>query len=243
MKGLRMTGPRPAPGRPGSRLRQVGFTLIEIVVAMVLLGTMLMLLYSALSFSVRSWDAGDAAGRRVVDRRIGENFLRREVSELFPMRWKESAAAPVLRFAFEGEKDHLRFVSSRPAGIQQGGLSLVAIDVQAEAPPSRRKNLVMRRALPDAEEKSFASLDAVQPTALIEGVDSIDFAYFGAENDFTPPQWTDSWKWPARIPEMIRVRIQADDGPQPEMIMRVTLGEEAGCLENAFQRNCRPRIR
>lgn len=223
--------------------KQAGFTLIEIVVAMVLLGTMLLLLYSALSFSVRSWDAGDAAGRRVADRRIGENFLRREVSELFPMRWKESAAAPVLRFAFEGEKDHMRFVSSRPAGITQGGLSLVGIEVQAEAPPSRRRNLVMRRSLPDADEKTFAALDAAQPTVLIEGVDEVSFDYFGSENDFTPPQWTDSWKWPMRIPEMIRVRIRAEDGPQPEMIMRVTLGEEAGCLENAFQRNCRARIR
>ena len=223
--------------------RQAGFTLIEIVVAMVLLGAMLLLLYSALGFSVRSWDVADAVGRRVADRRIGENFLRREISELFPMRWKESAAAPVLRFAFEGEKDHLRFVSSRPAGIQQGGLALVGIEVQAEAPPSRRKDLVMRRAMTDPDQKDFASLGAAQPTVLIEGVDGIGFEYFGAENDFTPPQWTDSWKWPARIPEMIRVRIHADDGPQPEMVMRVNLGEEAGCLENSFQRNCRPRIR
>jgi general secretion pathway protein J len=222
--------------------RQAGFTLIEIVVAMVLLATMLLLLYSALSFSVRSWDAGDAAGRRVADRRIGESFLRREVSELFPMRWKE-ATMPQLRFAFEGEKDHLRFVSSRPAGITQGGLSLVGVEVQAEALPSRRKNLVMRRAMPDDEQKSFAPLDAAQPTVLIEGVENVSFEYFGAENDFTQPQWNDAWKWPARIPEMIRVRIQAEDGPQPEMIMRVTLGEEAGCLENAFQRNCRPRVR
>ena len=224
------------------RSREAGFTLIEIVVALVLLAIMMVLLYAALNFSVRSWDAGDAAGRRVVDRRIGENFLRREISELFPMRWK-TPTMPHLAFAFEGEKDHLRFVSSRPAGIQQGGLSLVAVEVQAESPPSRRKNLVMRRAMPDDDQTSFAPLDAAKPTLLVEGVDSVSFEYFGAENDFTPPQWSDSWKWPARIPEMIRVRIQADDGPQPEMLMRVTLGEEAGCLENAFQRNCRPRVR
>ena len=37
------------------------------------------------------------------------------------------------------------------------------------------------------------------------------------------------------------LRIRADDGPQPDMIVRMNLGEEAGCLENAFQRNCRPR--
>ncbi|MGE5097624.1 MAG: type IV pilus modification PilV family protein [Betaproteobacteria bacterium] len=37
----RQIGPRPAPGRPASRNRQVGFTLIEIVVAFVMLALVL----------------------------------------------------------------------------------------------------------------------------------------------------------------------------------------------------------
>jgi general secretion pathway protein J len=218
---------------------QRGFTLIELIVAMVLLGTMMLLLYSGLTFSLRGWDAGDQNGRRTADRRIGENFLRRELSELFPMRWKEPT---VVKFAFEGDKDHLKFVSSRPAGITQGGLSLVGLQVQEEARGSRKKSLVMRRAMPDDEAKSFAPLDAAEPFVLISGVDSVGFEYFGAENDFTPPQWTDTWKWDARVPEMVRLHIRTDDGTaQPEMVVRLNLGEEAGCLENAFQRNCRPR--
>jgi len=217
---------------------QRGFTLIELVVAMALLGTMMLLLYSGLSFSVRSWDAGDVNGRRTADRRIGENFLRREISELFPMRWKEPN---VVKFAFEGERDRLRFVSSRPAGIAQGGLSLVSLEVLDEGGGSRKRNLVMRRAMPDEEQKSFAPLDKAEATVMIAGVQGVTFEYFGAENDFTPPQWTDTWKPTQKIPEAIRMRIVGDDGPLPEMAVRISLGEEAGCLENAFQRNCRPR--
>jgi hypothetical protein len=41
-----------------------------------LLATIMVLLYSGLTFALRSWDAGDANGRRVADRRLGENFLR-----------------------------------------------------------------------------------------------------------------------------------------------------------------------
>jgi hypothetical protein len=205
---------------------------------MALLATMLLLLYSGLSFGIRSWDAGDVNGRRTADRRIGENFLRREIAELFPMRWKEPN---VVKFAFEGERDHMRFVSSRPAGLAQGGLSLVGLEVQDEGRGSRKRNLVMRRAMPDDEQKSFDPLDKAEPTLMLAGVQSVSFEYFGSENDFTPPQWTDTWKPTNRIPEAIRLHIVAEEGPLPDMSVRISLGEEAGCLENAFQRNCRPR--
>lgn len=217
---------------------QGGFTLVELVVAMVLLGAMMLLMYGGLNFAARGWDAGDANGRRTADRRIGENFLRRELSELFPMRWKEPGE---LKFAFEGERDAIRFVSSRPAGITAGGLSLVALEVRPEGGASKRRSLVMRRAMLDDEQRSFAPLDAAEATVLLAGVENVTFDYFGAANDFTQPTWNDTWKWTTRVPEIIRVRIMADDGPQPEMIVRMNLGEEAGCLENAFQRNCRPR--
>lgn len=221
------------------RSSQSGFTLIELVVAMALLGTMMVLLYSGLTFSLRSWDAGEVNGRRTADRRIGENFLRRELSELFPMRWKD---AMMVRFAFDGQAQRLRFVSSRPAGISQGGLSLVGLEIEQEPGPARVRNLVMRRAMPDDDAKDFTPLDHAERTVLIAGIDSVAFDYFGSENDFSQPQWTNSWKFDARIPEMIRMRVKADEGAAAqEMVVRINLGEEAGCLENVFQRVCRPR--
>src|SRR5258706_6290672 len=137
-----------------TRARTSGFTLIEVVIAMTLLATIMVLLYSGLTFALRSWDAGDANGRRVADRRLGENFLRREMTEMFPMRWKDATA---VKFAFEGERDHLRFGSSRPAGLSQGGLSLVRLDVQAGEEPRSRK-LVMRRGMPADDTVDFRAL-------------------------------------------------------------------------------------
>jgi len=218
--------------------RQAGFTLIELVVALVLLGTMMLLLYSGLTFALRSWDAGDANGRNIVDRRIGENFLRRELTELFPMRWKDPMT---LKFAFEGERQRLRFVSSRPAGVTQGGLSLVGLEVEPDA-GAKSHHLTMRRAMPDDEAKDFAPLDRGERTILIAEVESVTFAYFGSENDFTEAKWSDSWTYPGRIPQMVRMRVKLADGTAlPDSVMRVVLGEEAGCLENSFQRVCRPR--
>ena len=218
--------------------RDAGFTLIELVVAMVILGAMMLLLYSGLSFAMRSWDAGDAVGRVAADRRIGEAFVRREMGELFPMRWKDSTR---LRLAFEGKKDSVRFVSTRPAGISMGGLALVGINVEGDARRGER-HLVMRRAIPDDNADSFDPLDQAEATTVIANVDSVAFEYFGAESDFNDPAWQDEWTFQGRIPQIIRMRVVLADGtPLPEMTVRVMLGEEAGCLENSFQRLCRPR--
>ena len=218
--------------------RERGFTLIEIVVAMVLLATTMLLLYSGMSFSLRAWDAGDVNGRRTAERRLGENFLRRELSEMFPMRWKD---ATQLKMAFEGGAAQLKFVSARPAGLHMGGLSLVAVSVEEDREKHTR-DLVMYRAMPDDEAKDFGPLARGERHLLIPGVDQVTFSYFGADNEFTEPRWLDTWEFPARIPEMVRVRMRLADGAAlPEMIVRFTLGEEAGCLENSFQRMCRPR--
>ena len=216
---------------------QRGFTLIEMLVALVLLAAMMGLLYSGVNFGLRSWDAADVNGRRTADRRIGENFLRRELTQLFPMRFKDPMT---LKFAFSGQHEQLRFVSSRPAGVAQGGLSLVGIDV--EEGDGRTRNLVMRRAMPDDAAKDFGPLDAAKPTVLLEGVDAVAFSYFGSENDFTDPQWYDTWTFEGHIPALVRISMRSADGSLlPAMTVHVELSEEAGCLENTYQRVCRPR--
>jgi len=218
--------------------RAAGFTLIEVVVAMVLLATIMLLMYSGLSFSLRSWDATDINGRRTADRRLGENFLRRELSELFPMRWKDATQVKV---AFEGGTERLRFVSQRPAGLQAGGLSLVGIEVE-ENREKHTRDVVMMRAMPDDEAKDFGPLDKGERHLVFAGVERVEFGYFGSENEFADPKWHDTWDFAGRIPELVRMRVRAADGSVlPEMVVRVVLGEEAGCLENSFQRLCRPR--
>ena len=205
---------------------------------MVLVGSIMLLMYSGLSFALRSWDAGDVNGRRTADRRLGENFLRRELSELFPMRWKDATQVKV---AFEGGHSRLRFVSSRAPGLQLGGLSLVGLEI-GEDREKRTRDLVMLRAMPDDAATDFGPLDKGERHVVIPGVDQVEFAYFGSENEFADVKWHDTWDYPGRIPEMVRMRARATDGTQlPELVVRIVLGEEAGCLENSFQRLCRPR--
>ena len=219
------------------RAAQGGFTLIELVLALVLLAAMLGMAWGGFAFALRAWEAGGTGGQRASDLRLAESFVRRELTEIFPMRWKD---AMQLKFAFEGERERMRFVSARPPGITAPGLALVSLEL--ESGEERTLNLVMRRAAPDDEAKDFGPLESVEPTVLVPRLSSVEFAYFGADSDVNEPRWTDSWTYPARMPLMVRVRMVGADGVAlPDLVARLALAEEAGCLENTFQRVCRPR--
>lgn len=221
------------------RRAQAGFTLIELVLAVTLLAGMLAMAWGGLGYALRAWEAGDANGHRAADLRLSENFLRRELSEMFPMRWKDPMT---LKFAFDGQKQSMRFASVRPPGISAPGLSLVSLELIPGAAGRRTKDLVMRRAPPDDEAKDFAPLERADGTVLVPEVEAVEFGYFGAENDLNEPRWTDTWPYPGRMPLLVRLRVVTADGDRlPEIVARPMLGEEAGCLENAFQRVCRPR--
>ncbi len=205
---------------------------------MALLAAMLGMAWGGFSFALRAWDAGESGGHRAADMRLAESFLRREIAEIFPMRFKDPMT---LKFAFEGDGKRIKFVSARPPGITAPGLSLVSLELQ-EAAQRKGVNLVMRRAPPDDDAKDFSPLEAAPPSVLIPALQSVEFAYFGSDSDLNQPTWTESWTLPGRMPLLVRVRLVGANGVAlPDLVTRLVLAEEAGCLENTFQRVCRPR--
>jgi len=45
-----------------------------------------------------------------------------------------------------------------------------------------------------------------------------------------------------RLPQLVRIRVKTAQGTVlPDLVVKLMLGEEAGCLESVYQRQCRPR--
>ncbi len=220
-----------------------GFTLIEMLVGLTLLGVMLILIYASLNVGLRAWDTGEKRVSEASRQRVVQSFLRRELSQLFPVRWR---GIPESKIAFEGAKDELKFVtmltlgaSAREGGLQWGHL-YVATD---EAPGGeRRQTLFIKRSAFNLQAKDWDGVDEAKPIPLVTGVKTFELGYYGAENDTVDPQWTSEWTNPLRMPQLIRITLQVDDGRNvPPLIVSLRLGEEAGCYDNAFQRQCGPR--
>ena len=220
-----------------------GFTLLETLVGLTLLGVMLILIYSALNISLRSWDTGEKRVAEASHQRVVQSFLRRELSQLFPVRWRGIAESKI---AFEGTKDELRFVTMLTLGAaaREGGMQWGHLYVADSASPGGEsgRTLFIKRSAFDLQAKDWDGLDAAKPIPLIDGVKSFEIGYFGAENETAEPQWTSEWTNPLRMPQLIKITLQVNNGRDvPPLVVSLRLGEEAGCYDNAFQRQCGPR--
>ena len=223
--------------------RTGGFTLLEMLVGLTLLGVMLILIYASLNVGLRAWDTGEKRVSEAARQRVVQSFLRRELSQLFPVRWR---GIPESKIAFEGTKDELKFVtmltlgaSAREGGLQWGHLYLATDDTTGG---ERRQTLFIKRSAFNLQAKDWDGVDEAKPIPLVTGVKVFELGYYGAENDTTDAEWKSEWINPLRMPQLIRITLQADDGRNvPPLIVSLRLGEEAGCYDNAFQRNCGPR--
>lgn len=227
----------------GKRSAAAGFTLLETLVGLTLLGVMLILIYSSLNVGLRAWDTGEKRVTEASHQRVVQSFLRRELSQLFPVRWR---GIPESRIAFEGAKDEVKFVTMLTLGAaaREGGMQWAHLYVASDESPGgdRRRTLFIKRSGFNLQAKDWDGVDAAKPIALVEGVKSFEIGYYGAENDTVDPQWTSEWTNPLRMPQLIKLTLQVDNGRDvPPLVVNLRLGEEAGCYENAFQRQCGPR--
>ena len=230
-------------GLGAARAATVGFTLLETLVGLTLLGIMLILIYSTLSIGLRAWDTGEKRVTEASHQRVVQSFLRRELGQLFPVRWR---GIPESKIAFEGARDELKFVTMLTLGAaaREGGMQWGHLYIANTKSPGgeTRRALFIKRSAFNLQAKDWDGLDEAKPIALVEGVKSFEIGYYGAENDTAEPQWTDEWTNALRMPQLIKITLQVDDGRDvPPLVVSLRLGEEAGCYDNAFQRACGPR--
>ncbi len=219
--------------------RESGFTLLELIVAMLLLALMSSLLYGSLSLSANSWDRGEAMAARTDDMRLTQEFLRQALTSQHPLRLHKVVDQPMY---FQGASDSLAFASVLP-GRAGGGIYYFRLAVTPNGDTSR---LTLSRVIPDPAAKSLPDFDGADQSALADGITEVRFSYFGRDadslavntNTVNTPTWRDRWDDPQVLPLMIRVDVTPAKGaPWPSLFVEPRLAPEAGCQTWDMNRN------
>ncbi len=202
------------------RLAQ-GFTLLELLIAMVLLGFMMGLLFSGLNLGTRSWEAGERRMTTSSRQAVVVDFIRRTLERTCPLHWRKDNEDLL---AFAGEAESLRFVGPLAKNEGMPANHLIAFELAAG---DAGHDLVMRWQWPDPREPGFGPADAATPKVLIKAVKEATFAYFGAESDSDEPAWHDRWLARKAPPDLIRLQITLENGEAwPDIIVAPRIRSE-----------------
>ena len=200
------------PTRAGQR----GFTLLEAIVAMVLLGLMMAVMTGSIRYAGQTRDATTARIDSIDNMRVAQDFLRQTIAQSHPKRWTKVVGRP---FVFRGEREELSMAAPLTARVGVGGLFLLKFSL-ADAGQNKGKKLIMARTFPQPDTQEMPDFADAETVVLAENLSEIEFGYLGRDDENSDPTWSDDWKEGARMPEAVRVRIKPMTGPPwPEIVV------------------------
>jgi len=181
-------------------VRERGFTLMELLVAMTLLGILMAALFGGLRLGARVWEASDQTLDQGNHGEIVRSFLRTRLEQVLPVTGTTTDSQT--ETLFRGQQKSLRFVSSMPISFGSQPF-LLELTLKRRDKQDPENDLVLRwRALDDASAvDEFATGERV----LIEDVADIAFGYFGAAEQRTQA-WFQDWQHET-LPALIRLEL------------------------------------
>jgi len=216
---------------------QAGFTLLEVLIATVLMAIMMTLLLGSLRIGAGSWEQGERRAEQAGRLLVTQNFLRSYLSGALPLLETvkrrdalggsgasaaiQAGGMPPMRpsLLFRGVEDRLEYAATLPPQVR-GGLYKFKLYVDEEAGQKDLKLAIRPFSSANEEDQS------IEDVTILEGLESLQIAYFGRaaaadEGGFAPrePQWQDEWNQPL-MPMLIRVEITMEgEPPWPPLVI------------------------
>ncbi|PYS36279.1 MAG: hypothetical protein DMG14_24970 [Acidobacteria bacterium] len=166
-----------------------GFTLIEVMVALTLLGLVVTLLASGMSLGFDIAERGNARAEAMRMERIERDILRGQLQGALPLHyWIQDGDRRVDHIAFEGQPEHVRFVSRN--GILEGPDGLPRwVDLQLEKASNSQTKLVVEEHRIESPDNSPA--ESITARAEMLSCSDIRFEYLDTTGE--KPQWFPAW--------------------------------------------------
>jgi general secretion pathway protein J len=176
---------------------QRGFTLLEIVVALVVLGFLMVGLSQGVQFGLRAWDTESRMVNQRADMDGAERVLREVVSGADPGEFNDPSA-------FHGGARAMSFQSRLP--LLAPGLPTRDVDVALGVDGQHR---LVLRSTPHPHAELLGPPPPALENVLLEGIDHIELSYLR-----WPQQgggWVTSWALPT-LPVMLRIKLVFPEG-------------------------------
>ena len=194
---------------PSSTARQSGFTLLEMLVTLLVLGMLVIGLYRGVRTGLTVWDAQSRRIAQTADLDAAARTLRLLLTEIPVKPATTGAPEPI---SIKGDSASLAFVGNLPNGLGATRPADITIAL--------RDHRLILDWQPHLHVKDRQHPAEMSQTALISDVARLEFAYWGVPEAAEAPAWLGAWDRP-QLPALIRVRLgfgPGDNRHWPDLI-------------------------
>jgi general secretion pathway protein J len=185
-----------------------GFTLVELLVSLTLLGLISVALFGGFRFGTRAWEAGTAHADRLDEVQVVQGFLRGRLSQTMTPRHEGEEGKP--EGLLTGDASVLRFTAPWLTSLNLGGLYKFELSLDRDG----EKGGLLLRWEPLAGAWNSVVGEEADPSErlLLEGVQEITIAYYGTRRRGEDPAWHDSWDKTPLLPQLITIELDFGEG-------------------------------
>lgn len=195
-----------------------GFTLLETIVALAILGLLSLALVGALRLGGRAWDHNYQRLDDWRQVRAVQDLLRRSLTQAYPARPREDD-----RIAFLGAADSLTVITPMPSHLALGAYDLLRVS-------KIKDDLVAEWDRFDPEAPSLEPGPDSRKVVLIEKVADVRFSYFGSDRPGVRPDWSGDWRSRHALPALVKLEVGFPDGSRriwPDLLVRTMIDGQA----------------
>ena len=229
MRTSTVSGSESGPESGPESSPESGMTLVELLVALVLLSFLALMLTGSLRFSIRAWERSEVQMGEVARIRLAQNLIRRYLSAARASKARtrtrrgKVAARPSV---FTGGPDHVEFLAPLPAHLGHGGLYRIILDMAARPNGDSDLRIRWRPDQTGFESKLGDGDEEWRETILLSSIEDLTFSYFGAVDKKAEADWIGSWESALDTPTIVKLSVNFPDGDRrlwPELAVRLML--------------------
>jgi general secretion pathway protein J len=196
-----------------------GYTLVEMLVALSLVGFIALLISGTFQFGLRSWESSAREFETQASVHAVQKLLRRELSQTRNLNFGSGTAEHIP--VFGGDNERLRF--SAPLSIHHSNGGIAVFDLVLDAgDPAGDLTLqwqVFRPDAPDGPVKERATL--------LHDVEGVEISYFGRIAEKEAAAWRSEWRDTPVLPDLVQIRLVFPDSDRrvwPNFIVALKTG-------------------
>lgn len=171
-----------------------GFTLLELIISITLLGIIVLIVMGATRLGFRSVDSGEKKVESLERLRTSLTIIGSQIQSEIPLTYDEDGSR---KYYFRGSRDSLQFSTNSSLLSGQRGYVLASYRVVAEQ--NGKQTLYL--------SENGIGMENKTETKLLEGFDELYFEYFYKDPTAEQGAWVTEWSDDVSMPEKITVHM------------------------------------